>query len=266
MQDSAMSAGWIDTHAHFWDGNLVRLGWNPPAPLDRTYAPETWAAETAGTPIAGCIFVETGGSAAELAQLEAWTASSPSVLGFVAPMADDGSDAAAILARWAGNPAFLGVRAHHQDGDGETLRAPSLAAGLRLVAEAGRVFEFLVVAEQLPLVRDRCVDVPDLRVVIEHMGKPRVDGPVDPAWRTAMAALAADTRAVVKVSLSPRPDEFGDLVRRHPAGFPLDGVRRHVDALLDVFGPDRLVWGSDWPVSRLTASTADWLAAWTGIL
>lgn len=261
-----MTSDWVDTHAHFWDGDLIRQGWNPPAPLDRTHSPKAWARETNSLPMAGCIFVESGARPAELALLEAWAARYPAVLGFIAPVAVDVSNAAAVLDRWEGTPEFRGVRAHFQDTGADFLASPSLPQRLRLIAEADRLFEFLVVADQLPYVHRLCLGVPELRVVIEHMGKPRIEGPVDHDWRAAMQALAADTNAVVKVSLSPRPDEFDDLVRRYPAGFPSEGVRRHTDVLLDLFGPDRLVWGSDWPVSHLTAPTPIFLAEWDGVL
>lgn len=260
------TGGWIDTHAHLWDGALVRRGWNPPAPLDRTYAPEDWAVEVGSSGIASCIYVEAGRSAKELHLMARWAATHPAIGGFIAPIATDGSDTDAVLARWHATPEFRGVRAHFEDGSVDLLHATGLAAGLRQLAEADVLFEFLVTAEQLRDVHRLCVMDPDLRVVIEHMGKPRLGERVDPDWRTAMAALATDTSAVVKLSLSPRPDGFAELARRGPAGFPLEALRPLVDLLLDRFGPERLVWGSDWPVSQLTAPTAAFLTGWRTLL
>ena len=261
-----MPRGWIDTHAHFWDGGLVAKAWNPPPPLCGTHSPAAWADEMARFPVGECIFGETGRTPEEVALLESWTADHPAVVGFVAPLAVDGSDINRIVARWAESATFRGVRAHFEDERGELVLTRNLETAFRGIAETGRVFDFLVVAEQLPFVHRCCLTVPDLRAVVEHMGKPRVAGPVDAAWRASMAALAADTGAVVKLSLSPRPDEFADLVARHPAGFPAEGVRRHVDVLLELFGPERLVWGSDWPVSVLTAATGDFMSEWLRIL
>lgn len=261
-----MPAGWIDTHAHFWDRDLVRAGWNPPAPLDQTYAPDSWVVQIGARGVAGCIYVETGRTDAELEILARWSAEYAAVVGFIAPIAADASDVDAIVERWQGTTAFRGVRAHFQDSGADLLRLPQLVANLRRLADARVLYEFLVIGEQLWDVQRLCAEVPDLQVAIEHMGKPRITGPVDSDWRGAMTALAADTATVIKVSLSPRPDEFSELVRRGPAGFPLDGVRRHVDVLLELFGPERLVWGSDWPVSLLTAPTSTFVSAWETLL
>ncbi len=256
---------WIDTHAHFWTQELVAAYWNPPPPLNRTYAPSGWVRDVGSMGTSGCIFVEAGSSDAELSVLASWSVTDP-VLGFVAPVATDASDVGRVLARFEGVDAFRGVRAHFEDGGVELLRADGLLAGLRRLAEAGVLYEFLVTGDQLVDVYRLCRDVPDLPVVIEHMGKPRMGRGVEPAWRSTMAGIAADTDVVVKLSFSPRPDEFRDLARRGPASFPLDHVSRHVDVLVDQFGPDRLVWGSDWPVSLLTAATPDFISSWHRLL
>jgi L-fuconolactonase len=260
--------GWLDTHAHFWARDLVRSGWNPPPPLDDTYAPGDWSLEIGAGGSVGCIFVETGSRAPELELLGRWSDEHPAVLGFIAPIRTDASDLDDVLHRWQERASFRGVRAHFENATADLLGTPALAGRLRLLAlsQPQCLYEFLVISEQLRDVQRLCRAAPDLRVVIEHMGKPRMSAPVDPDWRLAMAALAADTTAVVKLSLSPRPDEFSELARRRPAGFPVDHVRRHVDVLINEFGPDRLVWGSDWPVSLLTASTPTLLAGWSDVL
>jgi L-fuconolactonase len=258
--------GWIDTHAHLWQARFVARGWAPPPPLDRTYAPADWDREVGARGVATCIYVETGGAPDELDQLQTWAEASPSIAGFIAPLATDGSDVDAAMGRWAGHPKLRGFRAHHEDGPIEALRAPGLQAALRVLAAADLVYEFLVVAEHLPEVVRLCRAVPDVRVVLEHLGKPDLSGAPEAGWLAAMDALAGDTAAAVKVSISPRPDRFRAFAAAGPQGFPTDAVRRHVEAVLERFGPDRLVWGSDWPVSLLTAETAAFLEGWRSVL
>jgi L-fuconolactonase len=89
---------------------------------------------------------------------------------------------------------------------------------------------------------------------------------VDAAWRDVMAAFAADSAAIVKVSIRPPPAAFAAYARHAPNGFPAEGLRRHMDTLLDTFGPDRLVWGSDWPVSRLTGEAPASKEGWHELL
>jgi L-fuconolactonase len=262
---NAPATAWVDTHAHFWRSELVKHGADTPTWLRNTRSPDDWIAEFGQLGVSRCIYVETGHTGLELDWLARWSADRP-VVGFIAPIATNGLDVESTIERWHGNASFRGVRAHFEGCDGSQLRSPSFKRCLSALAELDYLYEFLVTEEQLPGVYEACTAVPAVRTVIEHMGKPRLDAGPSRAWYSAMRAIALDTNTVVKLSLSPRPDEYAEWARRGATGFPSEHVRSLVDTLLDLFGPDRLVWGSDWPLSLLTTSCGALVHAWQEIL
>jgi predicted TIM-barrel fold metal-dependent hydrolase len=123
--------------------------------------------------VESCVFVETRASDAESAVAERWLDSFDFVRGFIAAVAVDGQDIHDVLARWSPNPKFRGVRAHREDGGPGLLDEPRLAEALRVIADAGKLFEFLVMSAQLRRAVDLTAQVPGLLVVIEPMSSRR---------------------------------------------------------------------------------------------
>ena len=125
------------------------------------------------------------------------------------------------------------------------------------MAASDLVFDALVRPPHLPNLRRLLERHPDLRVVIDHGAKPEIGRGGREPWATHMAGLARDTRAWVKLS---------GLVTEDGPGWTVDRLRPYVDHLLECFGPDRLIFGSDWPVVTLRASYAEWVAAAQALL
>lgn len=122
---------------------------------------------------------------------------------------------------------------------------------LRQVAGAGLRLDALITPCHLPVIEELAGRVPSLPIVIDHCAKPVFDG-TDPGpdWRRGIDALATHPQVVCK--LSGLANEFGP-------GWSADTLRPVFDHVLRAFGPERLMWGSDWPVLELAGTYADWL-------
>ncbi|MGV3693340.1 MAG: amidohydrolase family protein, partial [Paracoccus marcusii] len=160
-------------------------------------------------------------------------------------------DVAAQLSRIA-HPALRGIRPMLQDiDDTRWILQDGVIVALRQVAGAGLRLDALITPRHLPVIEELAGRVPSLPIVIDHCAKPVFDG-TDPGpdWRRGIDALAAHPQVVCK--LSGLANEFGP-------GWSADTLRPVFDHVLRAFGPERLMWGSDWPVLELAGTYADWL-------
>jgi L-fuconolactonase len=238
----------IDAHLHLWDLQRSAYSWITPelGPLHTTITAERAHGELAAAGVERAVLVQAEDSVAdtefmlEVAAEHEWVAG---VVGWV--QLDDPAVAAAQLDRFAADPAFCGVR-HlvHDDPRDDFLALPAVRTSLGLLAERGLPYDVPDAwPRHLTATAELAAALPELTVVLDHLGKPPHTKPDFPDWREAFAAVAARPNTVAKVS--------GLQVRGEP--FTAAGIRPSWEAALDLFGPDRLLWGSDWPMTLLTA-------------
>ncbi|MCO1657755.1 amidohydrolase family protein [Pseudonocardia humida] len=241
----------IDAHLHLWDLGRSAYSWITPelGPLHTTITAERAHAELDACGIDRAVLVQAEDSAAdtafmlEVADTHDWVAG---VVGWV--RLDDPVTAQEQLDRWLAHPAFRGVR-HlvHDDPRDDFLALPAVRESLGLLADAGIAFDVPDAwPRHLGAVADLAAALPELTVVLDHLGKPPAAQADFVVWRTTLAEIAAAPNTVAKVS--------GLQVRGRP--FTVAGVRPAWEAALELFGPDRLLWGSDWPMTLLTAGYA----------
>jgi L-fuconolactonase len=237
----------VDAHLHVWDLERSEYAWLTPelGPLYATFTPEQAQAELRAAGIGSAVLVQAEDSERdtelmlEAAERHTWIAG---VVGWV--RLDDTAAAARQLARWAEEPRFRGVR-HlvHDDPRDDFLALPAVRASLALLAERGMPFDVPDAwPRHLAATADLAAALPDLRVVVDHLGKPPFGGAGWERWRATLAAVAARANTVVKVS--------GLQVPGRP--FTVAEVRPAWETALELFGPARLMWGSDWPLTVLT--------------
>lgn len=245
----------IDAHQHFWRLERGDYGWlTPDLPIHRDYGPEDLHPLLDMAEIDGTVLVQAAPTEAETAFMLDLAQATPWIRGVVGWTDFASHGAPARIAEMAAHPFLVGLRPMIQDiPDDDWMLRPTVGAGLRAMAETGLVFDALTLPRHLPNLRRLLADHPDLKVVIDHASKAPVtaDGP-PPGWRADMAALASETDAFCKLS---------GIVTEAAAGWDVEMLRPYVTHLLDSFGPNRLVWGSDWPVLTMAASYADWDAA-----
>jgi L-fuconolactonase len=137
----------------------------------------------------------------------------------------------------------------HDIEDEEWLLRPNLAAVFDTMAEHGLVLDALARPQHLPRVRSVCERHPNLTVVVDHIAKPPIrDGQINP-WRADLAAVARCINTVCKLS---------GIVTVAAPDWSVADIKPYVDHVLAVFGPRRLLWGSDWPVVDLAGGYARW--------
>ncbi len=247
--------GLIDTHLHLIYRDRLRYGWTDAIPAlagDFTLAD---AHALTGDRVSGVIFMEAGVDEAdyktEARFIHTLMGQGSRLLGQIAacrPEEDAGFD------DWLAECEGLGVvgyrRLLHVVDDavsqGETFRR-----NLRAIGARGRVYDIVVRADQLHLAADLVRACPDQAYVLDHCGVPDIAGGGLEPWKAGMTALAALPQVACKLS--------GITAYCAPGTATLDTVRPYIDHVLDVFGPDRMVWGSDWPVVDLGAGLPGWL-------
>ncbi|MGI5131430.1 amidohydrolase family protein [Pseudonocardia sp. CA-107938] len=234
----------VDAHLHVWDLTRSGYSWLTPAlgPLHATIPPERAATELAAVGVDAAVLVQADDTVEdtayllEVAQQHPWVAG---VVGWV--QLDDPAQAAEHLDRF---PGLAGVRhlVHDDPRDG-FLALPEVRASLRLLAERGIPFDVPDAwPRHLAATAELAGALPELVVVLDHLGKPPHGRPELPAWLAECTAVAARPNTVAKIS--------GLQVPGTPTTVEL--LRPAWDAALELFGPERLMWGSDWPMTLLT--------------
>jgi L-fuconolactonase len=223
--------------------------------IHRDFTTRDAAAELGGHGIADAVVVQADNSLSETEDLLA-AADAGTVIKAVVGWVDLVGDVPAQLAhlrRLPGGEALVGVRhLAHLEPDPAWLLRPDVVAGLTAVAEAGLVIELVVRAHQLPVVTKLAGELPAASFVLDHLGKPPLltGGAALERWRTDLADLTRRSNVVAKVS--------GLGLEADRLGWTAASLRPAVDHALETFGPDRLMFGSDWPLVRLTRGYTAW--------
>lgn len=246
----------IDAHCHFWNPARGDYGWlmNGPATLDplrREFTPQDLAALNGAAPV---VAVQAADSLAETQYLLGLAAQHRQIKGVVGWVDLTADDAAQNIAELAQNPVFKGIRPMLQDIEDSNwiLTAPRSDA-IAAVQQFGLRFDALVQTRHLEALAQFAARWPQMPMVIDHCAKPVMSPALGQDWLHGMAALAAQPQVMCKLS-----GLLTELAPNHPN--PLAALRPVVDIVLDLFGPKRVMWGSDWPVLTLAASHADWAA------
>ncbi|WP_353186464.1 amidohydrolase family protein [Bosea sp. (in: a-proteobacteria)] len=245
----------IDSHQHFWRLARGDYGWLTPAlgPIHRDFCPSELAPLLAEHGISATILVQAAPTEAETRFLLDLAAETPFVAGVVGWTDFAAPDAPARIAALAADPLLVGLRPMVQDiPDPGWLARPDLAPAFAALARHGLVFDALVKPSQIPALLALLDRETQLPVVVDHGAKPDLAGADLTQWRDGIAALAARPNTVCKLS---------GLVTEAGPGWTATTLAPAVAHLLACFGPQRLLWGSDWPVVTLRATYAGWLAA-----
>jgi L-fuconolactonase len=238
----------IDAHLHLWDLQRSAYSWITPelGPLHTTITADRAHGELAAVGVERAVLVQAEDSVTDTEFMLEVAAEHDWVAGVVGWVQLDAPDVAeAQLDRFAADPAFRGVR-HlvHDDPRDDFLALPAVRTSLRMLAERGLPFDVPDAwPRHLTAAAELAGALPGLTVVLDHLGKPPHGRREFPDWGAAFEAVAACPNTVAKVS--------GLQVRGEP--FTAAGIRPAWETALELFGPDRLMWGSDWPMTLLTA-------------
>ncbi|MFL4907669.1 amidohydrolase family protein [Streptomyces sp. MMS24-I2-30] len=245
----------IDAHHHLWDLDVRDQPWTHPIPvLHRSFTMDDLRPLLHRAAIDATVVVQTVPVAEETPELLSLAARDPHVSAVVGwtDLTDPAiTDRLAELREHPGGAALAGIRHGVQDEpDPRWLDRKDARRGLAAVGAAGLVYDLLVRPDQLSAAVRTVTQLPEVRFVLDHAGNPEVEpGGLEP-WTALMTRLGHCDNVAVKLS---------GLVTRAPAPHA-PALRRHADVLLEKLGPDRLMFGSDWPVCLLAAGYGDTLA------
>ena len=249
----------IDAHQHVWDLDRARYDWLGPdyGPIFRTITEQEVLPELRACGVDGVVLVQAADNAEDTALMLQTAAAHPEVVAVVGYLPlEDPAETAARLPAMADDPLVVGVRnLIHDRPDPDFLLRPEVRESLGLLAAAGLAFDVVAVLprhlEHVPVL---AVEHPGLRLVVDHLAKPPIGSEVLEPWWTLLARAAEPPNVYAKVSgLYPSPD---------PRAWSPDTLRPVVAHAVEQFGPDRLMYGGDWPVSVLAGG---YTAVWQGL-
>ena len=245
----------IDAHHHFWDPTRTTYPWMVGEALDpvrRPYGPEDLAPELAAQGIAGTVLVQTVSSPNETREFLSLASGRGfiwGVVGWVDLTSVSVGDELDALLDGPGGDRLVGIRHQvHDEPDPDWLRRADVRRGLMAVQARGLRYDLLVRARELPAAVDTIGALENLQFVLDHIAKPRIADGHDADWRERMPALAALPNVSVKLS--------GMVTEADWASWQPADLRPFVSAVVDWFGVERLIFGSDWPVCLLATSYA----------
>lgn len=249
----------VDAHHHLWDPARATYPWMAGLgpTIERRYGPEDLAPLLAAAGVERTVLVQTRSSIAETREFLATAAESEFIAGVVGwiDLTDPAAaDTLAALRAGAGGGRLAGIRHQvHDEPDAEWLLRPDVRRGLRAVADAGLPYDLLVRVRELPAALAIAQAMPELRLVIDHLAKPPIRaGQLEP-WASLIGSFAGLDNVWCKLS--------GLVTEADPDRWTVADLRPFVEHALGVFGPQRLIFGSDWPVCLLAASYAEVMEA-----
>ncbi|MCH2162435.1 MAG: amidohydrolase family protein [Phycisphaerales bacterium] len=251
----------VDTHVHIYDPQALELGWVKHVPLlDRVFSADDYEALARPLGIVGAVYMEVDADppihGRELAMIKA-EMDRPGCLLKGAVVGGSPSDPA--FAGWldvlAADPRVVGVRQvlHNAGIPPGTCLQPAFIEGVQALGERGLVFDVCIRWDDLGDAVELARACPGTSLVIDHHGNPPVPSGIDEAWRRRLDAVAGEPNTVGKMS--------GLIQHMENASWDTEMCAPYMEHQLDAFGPDRVVWGSNWPVCTLHGSLERWVAA-----
>ncbi|MFC8241726.1 amidohydrolase family protein [Streptomyces chartreusis] len=250
----------VDAHHHVWDLSVRDQDWITGfelRPLRRNFGVGDLAPEARAAGVGRTVLVQTITVLEETPEFLALAAEHEliaGVVGWTDLTRPDIADELSRLRELPGGRYLKGIRHQVQgEADPEWLLRADVRRGLAAVAEAGLVYDLVVLPHQIPACVKAAGDLPGLTFVLDHSGKPPIASGTREPWTRDVRALARLPNTVCKLS--------GLVTEADLADWTVTDLRPYADAVLEAFGPGRLMFGSDWPVCTLAATYGEVLAA-----
>ena len=238
----------VDSHQHFWHYHPDTHGWITPAMsvLRRDYLPADLEPELRDHGITGCVAVQAAQTAGETDFLLRLANENPFILGVVGWLDLRSDTLPEQLEAYSAFPKLKGLRHIVQDEpDDRFMLQPGFLRGIGELARFGLTYDILIYPRQLPAAAELARRFPQQRFILDHLAKPDIRRKPDAAWRDGLQALAAHPNVSCKLS--------GMVTEAAHGAWREADFRPFLDLAFEAFGPERLLFGSDWPVCLLSA-------------
>ncbi|PZE22335.1 amidohydrolase family protein [Paenibacillus xerothermodurans] len=239
----------IDAHQHYWKLDRGDYGWLSPhmGVLYRDYLPDDLKPLLQKADVTATIVVQAAPTVEETEFLLALCEQEPSLAGVVGWLDLEAPDFEAQLDRLMRSPYFLGIRPMLQDLDDDAyICKDAVIRSLSILAEKGAALDLLVKTQHLPSAIEMLGRIPKLRAVIDHIAKPNIAEQAFEPWRELMQEASAFPNVHCKLS--------GMMTEANHTHWKQEDIKPYVSEICRMFGPDRVMFGSDWPVCLLAAS------------
>ena len=247
----------VDTHQHLWDKDLFHYAWLEPLPaLDRSFRLSDYQQATRELEIEKTVFVECDVDDTQILEEVSHVlglADQPGsrLAGIVASSRPENDGFESYLEKIAEHPKVKGLRRILHTHPDELGRSKTFIDNVATLANYGLSFDLCVLARQLPIAIDLVSKCAGVEFVLDHCGVPQVkERGLDP-WRKHIREIANYPNVVCKMS--------GLVAYADPAHWTADDLRPFVDHVLECFGWERVMFGSDWPVCTLASSYKKWV-------
>jgi L-fucono-1,5-lactonase len=238
----------IDSHQHFWRFNPDEYGWMQPGwPIRRDFLPADLAPELRAWNLDGCVAVQARQSLAESRWLLELAEANAIIRGVVGWVDLRSPSVTKELEEFAAHPKFVGVRHVVQDepDDGFILRE-DFQRGIGELHHFGLTYDLLVFPRQLPAAIKLAQNFPEQPFVLDHLAKPPIKAGTLSPWREQIRDLGKFPNVACKVS--------GMVTEADWQQWRTEDFKPYLDVVFEAFGPERLMFGSDWPVCLLAGS------------
>ena len=239
----------IDSHHHFWEMSRFSYPWMDQVDraLKKDYLPDDLIPLLSRNGIHHTVIVQAHQSVDETLWLLDLAAQNDFVAGVVGWVDLADSRVGETLDELMKHPHFKGVRhVWHDEPDDAWILQPAIIRGLNELAKRDIPFDFLTFPRHLKYIPQVCELVPDLRAVVDHISKPPIWSRKTEPWRNALKTVAEIPNMHCKLS--------GMVTEADHRAWCVDDLKPYVDTVVELFGYERLLFGSDWPVCTLAAS------------
>lgn len=251
----------IDAHQHFWDLDRFPYPWMPssPSPLRRNYLPEDLQPILERNRFDGSVVVQATTFAEEAKWLLQLADKNPMILGVVAWVELTDPRLGATLDQLQANDKFKGVRHPvHDEPDDQWMLRTDVIKGLRELEQREIPYDLLLRPQHLPVALELVQRVPSLKVVVDHIAKPPIAKGVMTGWADYIEELATAPQVYMKLS--------GLITEAEWNNWTADHLKPYLQYVWQLFGPNRCMFGSDWPVCLLAGTWKEVLAGFTQAL
>jgi len=242
----------LDAHQHFWNYNIRDYGWigEEMSVIQRSFLPEDLQPILTDSGVSGCVAVQARQSLEETNWLLELADKHDFIKGVVGWVDLCSDEASSQLEKVAANPWLKGVRHVIQDEpDVKFVLREDFQKGIALLEQYNLAYDLLVSKEQLPYAVELVQKFPQQRFVIDHLAKPDIKAGVVSPWKDAMEAIAQYPNVYCKLS--------GMVTEADWNKWTQEDFSPYLDTVLQAFGPERVMYGSDWPVCTVAGTYGD---------
>ena len=254
----------IDTHLHVIDQSVLRYPWlSEVVALNRDFSYRDYEREARRVGIGMALHMEVDVDPAQIEQETeqvGMLAAQPDslIVGAIASCRPEEPDFAAYLERQRQNPLVKGFRRVLHVVPDEVSEGTLFRENLKRLSGTGLTFDLVVQPHQIPKAIALADLAPDVQFILDHCGVPDIKGSSELPWREHVAEIARRPNVTAKIS--------GVVAYADAENWTVEALRPYVEHVMEAFGWDRLVWGSDWPVCTLGGSLSTWVAATHALL